>query len=272
MQININGFDISNDGQLFYILGPCQMQSEEHSFMLCEKIIESVGDVKRIAFKASYDKANRTSISGERGIGIDKSLDIFEKIKKHFGVLTLTDVHLPEHCGEVGSVVDILQIPAFLCRQTDLLVSAANTGKIVNVKKGQFLSPSEMKFVCDKVIDSGNNNVMITERGSTFGYNNLVNDFKGFCIMKNDTNNIPIIYDATHSVQSPGGLNGSSGGNREFVPSLSAAAVATGISGVFMEVHEDPDNAPSDGKNMINVKDLSNLINKLDKINKVIKE
>ncbi len=214
-----------------------------------------------LIYKTSYDKANRTSIKGKRGLGLEKSLQIFADIKSEFGLPVLTDVHTEEHCRIVGQVVDILQIPAFLSRQTDLLVAAAETGKIVNIKKGQFLAPWDMKNVLAKVTDSGNPNVLLTERGASFGYNTLVSDMRSLPLMA--AFGAPVIFDATHSVQQPGGQGASSGGDRRMVPVLARAAIAVGVAGVFIETHEDPDNAPSDGPNMIKLSELPALIETL---------
>ena len=221
-------------------------------------------------FKSSFDKANRTSLNSKRGVGLKKSLNIFENIKKKLDVPILTDVHTQDQCKEVSQVVDIIQIPAFLCRQTDLLISAAKTKKIINVKKGQFLAPWDMVNVTKKISDSGNNNILVTERGSSFGYNTLVNDMKSIPIMCK--NGYPVIFDATHSVQQPGGLGDKSGGQREFIEHLSKAAVAIGVAGVFLETHDDPDNAPSDGPNMIDIRKLEELLVKLINIDNLIKK
>ena len=211
-------------------------------------------------YKTSFDKANRTSLNGKRGIGLEKSLPIFDKIKNQIGVPVLTDVHSPEQCSLVSKHVDVLQIPAFLCRQTDLLIAAAKTGKIINVKKGQFLAPWDMKNVIKKIEDSGNKNILITERGASFGYNTLVSDMRSIPIMSNF--GFPIVFDATHSVQQPGGMGEKSGGQREFVPHLARAAIAVGVGAIFIETHEDPNNAPSDGPNMVPLSELKKLIKK----------
>jgi 2-dehydro-3-deoxyphosphooctonate aldolase (KDO 8-P synthase) len=248
-----------NDLPLALIAGPCQLESRAHGLMMAERLAE-IADRCGIGlvFKASFDKANRTSLSGKRGMGLEASLDVFAEIRETFHLPVLTDVHLPDQCAQVARAVDILQIPAFLCRQTDLLVAAARTGRVVNVKKGQFLAPWDMKNVIAKVTDSGNPNVMITERGVSFGYNTLVNDFKGLPVMK--AFGAPVVFDATHSVQQPGGLGGASGGDRRFVEPLARAAVAIGVAAVFIETHDDPDNAPSDGPNMVPLDDLERLI------------
>jgi 2-dehydro-3-deoxyphosphooctonate aldolase (KDO 8-P synthase) len=240
--------------------------------MMVEKLLEITETLKiNFIYKTSYDKANRTSLSGIRGIGLHDSLTIFSDLRSEYGINILTDVHNAIDCDLIKDHVDVLQIPAFLCRQTDLLIAAAKTNKIVNIKKGQFLSPHDMINVANKVIDSGNKNILLTERGVTFGYNNLVSDMRSLEIMKNEIK-YPVIFDATHSVQAPGGLGGSSGGDRQFVPVLSKAAVAVGVAGVFMETHNDPDNAPSDGPNMVKIDDLPIILSKLIEIDNVVKE
>ena len=259
-----------NDLPLALIAGPCQLESRDHAFMMAGVLKEMATKLGiGLIYKTSYDKANRTSIKGKRGLGLEKSLQIFADIKSEFGLPVLTDVHTEEHCKIVGEVVDILQIPAFLSRQTDLLVAAAETGKIVNIKKGQFLAPWDMKNVLAKVTDSGNPNVMLTERGASFGYNTLVSDMRSLPIMAGF--GAPVIFDATHSVQQPGGQGASSGGDRRMVPVLARAAVAVGVAGVFIETHEDPDNAPSDGPNMIKLSDLPALIETLMAFDKLAK-
>ena len=269
--INCNGVELSNDKRLTIIAGPCQLETETHAMDMAGKIKEITNKHKLgYIYKTSFDKANRTSLSGKRGIGLEKSLPIFDKIKKELGIPVLTDVHNIEQCNIVAKHVDVLQIPAFLCRQTDLLVAAAKTKKIINVKKGQFLAPWDMTNVVKKISDSGNKNILITERGASFGYNTLVSDMRSIPIMSQT--GYPIIFDATHSVQQPGGLGEKSGGQREFVPHLSRAAVAVGVAGVFIETHQDPDNAPSDGPNMIHLDGLENLINQLSDIDKLIKK
>ena len=248
-----------NDLPLALIAGPCQLESRDHGMMMAGRLAEiaertGIG----LVFKASFDKANRTSLKGARGMGLEASLDVFAEIRETYGLPVLTDVHLPDQCARVARAVDILQIPAFLCRQTDLLAAAARTGRAVNVKKGQFLAPWDMKNVIEKVTGSGNANVMVTERGVSFGYNTLVNDFKGLPVLKGF--GAPVVFDATHSVQQPGGLGGASGGDRRFVEPLARAAVAVGVAAVFIETHDDPDNAPSDGPNMVPLDDLERLI------------
>ncbi|MBY5465362.1 3-deoxy-8-phosphooctulonate synthase [Rhizobium leguminosarum] len=252
----------SNTGRLSLIAGPCQMESRDHAFMVAGTLKELCGKLGiGLVYKSSFDKANRTSLSAERGIGIEKGMEVFADLKKEFGFPVLTDVHTAEQCAEVAKVVDVLQIPAFLCRQTDLLIAAAKTGRVVNVKKGQFLAPWDMKNVLKKLNASGNPNVLLCERGASFGYNTLVSDMRSLPIMA--AMGAPVIFDATHSVAQPGGQGDSSGGQREFVETLARAAVATGIAGVFVETHQDPDNAPSDGPNMVYLKDMPRLLEKL---------
>lgn len=248
--------------KLSLIAGPCQMESRAHAFMMAGALSELCKKLDLgLVYKSSFDKANRTSLSGKRGIGLDKAMEIFADLKKEFGFPVLTDVHTEEQCALVAETVDILQIPAFLSRQTDLLVAAAKTGRAINVKKGQFLAPWDMKNVLAKFTESGNPNVMLCERGASFGYNTLVSDMRSLPIMA--SLGAPIVFDATHSVQQPGGQGGSSGGQREFVETLARAAVAVGVAGVFVETHEDPDNAPSDGPNMVHLKDMPRLLEKL---------
>ncbi len=251
-----------NDRPLSIIAGPCQIESRAHAIE-CAEALTGIADRLGVGlvFKSSYDKANRTSLSAARGIGLDAALGILAEIRGTFGIPVLTDVHEREHCAPVAEVVDVLQIPAFLCRQTDLLVAAARTGRVVNVKKGQFLAPWDMGNVIAKVTGAGNPNVMATERGTSFGYNTLVSDFRGLPIMAGF--GAPVIFDATHSVQQPGGRGGSSGGQREFVAVLARAAVAVGVAGLFIETHPDPDQAPSDGANMIALRDLEPLLGSL---------
>ena len=252
----------SNTGKLSLIAGPCQMESRDHAFMIAGKLTEICKSLGiGLVYKSSFDKANRTSLSAERGIGLETAMEVFADLKKEFGFPVLTDVHTEEHCALVAPVVDVLQIPAFLCRQTDLLIAAAKTGRAINIKKGQFLAPWDMKNVLAKVVNSGNPNVMACERGASFGYNTLVSDMRSLPIMAET--GAPVIFDATHSVQQPGGQGGSSGGQREFVETLARAAVAVGVAGVFIETHEDPDNAPSDGPNMVQIDNLPALLEKL---------
>ena len=268
--INCNGIKISNKETFTLIAGPCQLESEQHSMDMAGKIKE-IADKFNIGFiyKTSFDKANRTSLKGKRGAGLEKSLPVFDKIKKDLKVPVLTDIHNEEQCLAVSNHVDILQIPAFLCRQTDLLIAAAKTKKIINVKKGQFLAPWDMANVTKKISESGNNNILVTERGASFGYNTLVSDMRSLPIMSKL--GYPVIFDATHSVQQPGGMGDKSGGQREFVEYLARAAVAVGVAGVFIETHQDPDNAPSDGPNMLPINKLEQLLNQLYEIDKLVK-
>ena len=268
--INCNGIKISNKNSLTLIAGPCQLESEQHSMDMAGKIKE-ITDKFNIGFvyKTSFDKANRTSLTSKRGAGLEKSLPVFDKIKKELKIPVLTDIHSIEQCSIISKHVDILQIPAFLCRQTDLLIAAAKTNKIINVKKGQFLAPWDMKNVTKKISESGNNNILVTERGASFGYNTLVSDMRALPIMSKL--GYPVIFDATHSVQQPGGMGDKSGGQREFVEYLARAAVAVGVAGVFIETHQDPDNAPSDGPNMLPIEKLENLLNQLFEIDKLVK-
>ena len=269
-KVKCSNFEIANDKPFTLIAGPCQLESEEHAIKISTELKKITSELKiNLIYKSSFDKANRTSLKGKRGIGLDKSLPIFDKIRKEVGVPVLTDVHTSEQCSEVSEHVDILQIPAFLCRQTDLLIAAAKTGKIINVKKGQFLAPWDMSNVIKKIEDSGNKNILITERGASFGYNTLVSDMRSLPIMSKF--GFPIVFDATHSVQQPGGMGEKSGGQREFVPYLARAAIAVGVGAIFMETHEDPDNAPSDGPNMVPLKDVKSLLKKLTEIDKLIK-
>jgi len=272
-KIELADFEISNSDKLILIAGPCVIESENHSIMMAEKIAEICQKLKiKFIYKSSFDKANRSSINSIRGISIDEAEKIFKKIKSTFKCPILTDVHTEEQCDLLGKSesIDVLQIPAFLCRQTDLLISAAKTKKIINVKKGQFLSPYEIANIYKKIESVGNNNIMITERGTSFGYNNLINDFKALEIMKKFS--YPVIFDATHSVQEPGGLGEKSGGKREFVSTLSKAAAAIGVAGIFIETHNDPDNAPSDGPNMLHLQNLENLISKLIEFDNISKK
>jgi len=270
--VNLNGIKISNDLPITLIAGPCVLENHAHARMMVENLLKITTDLKiNFIYKTSYDKANRTSLSATRGLGLDNSLKIFSELKAEYGINILTDVHNAHDCNLIKDHVDILQIPAFLCRQTDLLIAAAKTNKIINIKKGQFLSPYDMVNVANKIIDSGNKNLLLTERGACFGYNNLVSDMRSLEIMKNEIR-FPVIFDATHSVQAPGGLGGSSGGDRKFVPVLSKAAVAVGVAGVFMETHDDPDNAPSDGPNMVKIEDMPSLLKKLIEIDNIVKQ
>jgi len=268
--VNVGNVSFSNTAAFSLIAGPCQMESRDHALECAAAVKEIAGDLGiSVVFKSSFDKANRTSLSGKRGVGLSDALPVFGDIKEKYGMPVLTDVHAAEQCAPVSEVVDILQIPAFLCRQTDLLVAAAQTGAVVNVKKGQFLAPWDMKNVMEKVTDSGNPNVLLTERGASFGYNTLVSDMRALPIMA--STGAPVIFDATHSVQQPGGQGASSGGDRTMVPVLSRAAVAVGVAGLFIETHPDPDSAPSDGPNMVPLKDLGTLLSQLKALDSVLK-
>ena len=269
--IKISNFKVANNLPLTLIAGPCQLESQTHAFKMVDRIQRIAKKLKiNFIYKTSFDKANRTSLSGKRGLGLEKSMAIFDQIKKKFKVPILTDVHTAEQCSIVSRHADILQIPAFLCRQTDLLIAAAKTGKIINVKKGQFLAPWDMKNVVSKIQNSGNKNILITERGVCFGYNTLVSDFRAIPTLKEF--GYPVIFDATHSVQQPGGKGNSSGGQREFVDPLSRAAVAVGVAAIFIETHDNPDRAPSDGANMLHINKLESLLKKLQKIDLIIKK
>ena len=272
--IKIGKLEIANNKPFALIAGPCQMESRDHAFMMCEqlKTITSKLGIPFI-YKSSFDKANRTSVSGKRGIGLQGALPVFEELKKQFDVPVLTDIHEREQCDEVASVVDVMQIPAFLCRQTDLLLAAGEAakkyGRAVNVKKGQFLAPWDMQNVADKIASTGLENISLTERGVSFGYNTLVVDMRALTVMAQT--GYPVVFDATHAVQQPGGLGGASGGQRDMVPTLSRAAIAVGVATVFMETHQDPDNAPSDGPCMVKLHELEEQLKKLKEIDALIK-
>ena len=269
--IKLNDFEISNDKPLTIISGPCQLEGLDHSLMIAEKLANACDKFgANFIFKGSFDKANRTSLSGKRGLGIHEGLRVMQEVKLRLGCPTVTDIHTAEQCAITAEVVDVLQIPAFLCRQTDLLLAAANTGAILNIKKGQFLAPWDMHKVLEKASSTGNQNIMACERGTSFGYNTLVADMRGLPEM--GRNGVPVIMDATHSVQQPGGNGGSSGGQREFAPVMARCAVSLGIAGVFIESHEDPDNAPSDGPNMIQLERMPELIKSLMAFDKLAKE
>jgi len=270
--VKLGSGTFGNNLKLSLIAGPCVLESHSHAKKMVEKLL-NINEKLNVNFtyKTSFDKANRTSLSGVRGLGLDESLKIFSELKNEYKIKILTDVHTEEQCSLVSEYVDIIQIPAFLCRQTDLLISAAKTNKVINVKKGQFLAPWDMKNVVKKVESSDNTNILITERGTSFGYNTLISDMRSLDIMKDELN-YPIIFDATHSVQSPGGQGDKSGGDRKFVPTLAKAAVSAGIAGVFIETHDDPDNAPSDGPNMLHIDDLEKLVSKLLEIDNIVKE
>lgn len=270
--IKIGDIPVGGGNPLAFILGPCQLENRDHAMFMAEKISKVCSpSSSNFIFKSSFDKANRSSISSARGVGIEEGLKILEEVKLTFNCPVITDIHSISQCASAAEVVDILQIPAFLSRQTDLLLAAGETGKPVNVKKGQFLAPWEMKNVAEKIASTGNKKIMLCERGTSFGYNTLVNDFRGLEIMAET--GYPVVFDATHSVQQPGGRGNSSGGERKFVAALARAACAVGISAVFIETHQDPDNAPCDGPNMIDVADLQKLIEKLcviDELSKAI--
>ncbi|WP_212112106.1 3-deoxy-8-phosphooctulonate synthase [Bartonella queenslandensis] len=261
-RVKVGNIIFANEMPLSLIAGPCQMESRDHAFEMAGRI-KTITDQLGIGFvyKSSYDKANRTSLSAARGIGLEKAMAIFSDLKKEFNCPILTDIHTEEQCTIVSSTVDILQIPAFLCRQTDLLVAAAKTGCVINIKKGQFLAPWDMENVLKKVIHSGNPNVMLCERGTSFGYNRLISDMRSLPILRSF--GAPVIFDATHSVQEPGGQGASSGGQRQFVEVLARAAVSVGVAGIFLETHQDPDHAPSDGPNMVKIDDLQRLLETL---------
>lgn len=259
-----------NSAPFALIAGPCQLESRQHALDMAGALKEICGRLGvGLVYKSSYDKANRTSLGGKRGAGLEAALPVFDEIRKDLGLPMLTDVHTEEQCAIVAPHVDALQIPAFLCRQTDLLVAAARTGKVVNVKKGQFLAPWDMKNVVAKVADSGNPNVLTTERGASFGYNALVSDMRALPTLRGI--GAPVVFDATHSVQQPGGQGGSSGGDRRFVETLARAAVAVGVAGLFIEVHQDPDNAPSDGPNMVRLDKIEALLERLMALDAVSK-
>ena len=267
---SVNEVEFANEKKLILIAGPCAVESLDHAVNIAGKIKEISSNLGiKFIYKSSFDKANRSSINSERGIGLDKAMQVFQYLKEKLGISIITDIHNTLQANDVSKYVDILQIPAFLCRQTDLLVAAASTKKPVMVKKGQFLSPWEMQNIVKKLDASNCKKIILCERGSSFGYNNLVSDMRAIPIMKKM--GWPVVYDATHSVQQPGGLGESSGGNREFVPVLARAAVAVGIAGIFLETHENPDKAPSDGPNMIKIQDLELLLEKLLEIDKTVK-
>ena len=268
--VKLKNFEISNNKKISLISGPCQLETEQDAMDMAGKIKEIAKKLDiGFIYKTSFDKANRTSLKGKRGAGLETSLPVFDRIRKELDIPVLTDVHNIDQCSVVSDHVDIIQIPAFLCRQTDLLIAAAKTNKIINVKKGQFLAPWDMVNVTKKISDSGNENILVTERGASFGYNTLVSDMRSIPIMSK--NGYPVIFDGTHSVQQPGGLGEKSGGLREFVEYLSRAATAVGIAGIFLETHQDPDNAPSDGPNMVPLNKLENLINQIVEIDNLVK-
>lgn len=261
---------VANDAPLMVFAGPCQMESREHALEMASALKDIATRLGiGLVYKTSYDKANRTSLKGVRGLGLEEALTVFAEVRKTTGLPVVTDVHEPGHCAAVAEVVDVLQIPAFLCRQTDLLVAAAKTGKVVKIKKGQFLAPWDMRNAVDKVVASGNPNVLLTERGASFGYNTLVSDMRSLPIMAET--GCPVIFDATHSVQQPGGQGTSSGGDRRYVPVLARAAVAVGVAGLFIETHQDPDSAPSDGPNMVPLAEFEGLLATLQSIDRLVK-
>ena len=260
--VEIGPLTVSNDLPLLLIAGPCQLESTDHAQMIAGHMAEVCArHGAQFVFKGSYDKANRTSLGGKRGLGMEEGLKVMQSVKDSIGCPVLTDIHAPEHCATVAEVCDIMQIPAFLCRQTDLLLAAGETGAVINIKKGQFLAPWDMPNVVDKIESTGNKRILLTERGSSFGYNTLVTDMRSLPTMART--GYPVVMDATHSVQQPGGMGGSSGGQREFAPVMARAAVSLGIAAVFIETHEDPDNAPSDGPNMIQLDNMDALVKSL---------
>jgi 2-dehydro-3-deoxyphosphooctonate aldolase (KDO 8-P synthase) len=269
--VHAGGVTFANDAPIAILAGPCQMESRQHALEMASALKEIATRLGiGLVYKSSYDKANRTSLSGKRGIGLDAALPVFAEIRETLSLPVVTDVHEVGHCALVASVVDVLQIPAFLCRQTDLLIAAAQTGRVVKIKKGQFLAPWDMKNAVAKVVGSGNPNLLLTERGASFGYNTLVADMRSLPIMAET--GAPVIFDATHSVQQPGGQGTSSGGDRRFVPVLARAAVAVGVAGLFIETHEAPDRAPSDGPNMVPLADFESLVRELMDIDAVVKK
>lgn len=270
-KVTLNDIVFCNEAPFALIAGPCQMESAAHGMEMASALKELTSKLGiPFVFKASFDKANRTSVNGIRGMGLEKGLQAFADIKAKLGCAVLTDIHEPYQCAVAAEVMDVLQIPAFLCRQTDLLLAAGRTGKVINVKKGQFLAPWDMKNVVAKIESTGNGKILLTERGCSFGYNTLVVDMRGLPIMKQT--GYPVVFDATHSVQQPGGQGSSSGGQREFAPVLANAAITTGIAGVFIETHETPDTAPSDGPNMIPLKDMEKVLTRLMAFDKIAKQ
>ncbi|MFL2805563.1 MAG: 3-deoxy-8-phosphooctulonate synthase [Paracoccaceae bacterium] len=268
--IDLKDIRIGNELPMTLIAGPCQLETEEHAVMIASTLKKICGEEKiNFVFKASFDKANRTSVNGTRGVGLSKGLQILSAVKEKIGCTILTDIHNTDQCKEVSDIVDILQIPAFLCRQTDIILAASKTNKVINIKKGQFLAPWDMEKVLEKALSTGNQKIMLCERGSSFGYNTLVTDFRSLPIMKNTGQ--PVIMDATHSVQIPGGKGDSSGGQREYAPIMASAAAAIGVAGIFIETHQDPDNAPSDGANMVRLDDMAKLVKKLREFDRLSK-
>ncbi len=268
--VHAGGVAFSNSGPIAILAGPCQMESRQHALEMAAALKEIAGRLGiGLVYKSSFDKANRTSLSGRRGLGLEAALPVFAEIRESLGLPVVTDVHETAQCALVAPVADVLQIPAFLCRQTDLLVAAARTGRVVKIKKGQFLAPWDMRNAVDKVVGSGNSQVLLTERGASFGYNTLVTDMRSLPIMAET--GAPVIFDATHSVQQPGGQGTSSGGDRRFVPVLARAAVAVGVAGLFIETHEAPERAPSDGPNMVPLHEFEDLIAELMEIDRLVK-
>ncbi len=268
--VTVGEVAISNALPLTFLAGPCQLESLDHAVMIAERMAAICADAGAgYVFKASFDKANRTSLTGKRGLGMEKGLEILAEVRARVGCPVVTDVHLPDQCAVAAGAVDMLQIPAFLCRQTDLLLAAGGTGKAVNVKKGQFLAPWDMPNVASKIASTGNENILLCERGTSFGYNTLVTDMRGLPQMA--ATGYPVVFDATHSVQQPGGLGGSSGGQRQFAPVLARAAVSLGVAAVFVETHEDPDNAPSDGPNMIPLDRMEAMVGSLMSFDRLAK-
>ena len=269
-RVAIGKLEVANDAPIAVFAGPCQMESRAHALETASALKEIAAKLGvGLVFKTSFDKANRTSLAGKRGIGLEAALPVFAEIRETLSLPVVTDVHEAAHCARVAPVVDVLQIPAFLCRQTDLLVAAAKTGRVVKVKKGQFLAPWDMRNIVTKIVASGNPNVLLTERGSSFGYNTLVSDMRALPILAET--GCPVIFDATHSVQQPGGQGTSTGGDRRFVPVLARAAVAVGVAGLFIETHDNPDRAPSDGPNMLPLKDFEALLEELMAIDALVK-
>lgn len=268
--VKVGNVTFGNDLPFVLLAGPCQMESRDHAMMMAEKLTKITKKLGiGLVYKTSFDKANRTSVNSQRGIGLEGARPVFEEIKKTFGCPVLTDVHTAEQCAEVAEVVDILQIPAFLCRQTDLLLAAGKTGRAINVKKGQFLAPWDMKNVAAKIASTGNENILLCDRGTSFGYNTLVSDFRGLPIMAET--GYPVVFDATHSVQQPGGQGAESGGQRQFVATLARAATAVGVAALFMETHQDPDHAPSDGPCMLRLDGMEKLLTDLQKLDALTK-
>ncbi|MFC7332052.1 3-deoxy-8-phosphooctulonate synthase [Rhodocista pekingensis] len=268
--VAVRDLTVANDRPFTLIAGPCQLESRQHALEMSGALVEITRRLGiGLIYKTSFDKANRTSVSTARGLGMEKSLPILAEVRETFGIPVLTDVHAPEQCAPVAEAVDVLQIPAFLCRQTDLLLAAGETGKPVNVKKGQFLAPWDMKNVAAKIASTGNDNILLCERGASFGYNTLVSDMRSLPIMA--ATGYPVVFDATHSVQQPGGQGTTSGGQREFVPVLARAAVAIGVAAVFMETHQDPDHAPSDGPNMVPISELGSILEVMVALDRIAK-